>query len=468
MPLNRRQFLKASGAAICVGALSRSGYAKANAVQRLPIPPLIESRRGRPIFLSMQAVNWSFCNGNSGAVWGFNGQYLGPTIRVNNGDNVKLSCSNRLFETIGLTVSGLQTPGAIINNPAHIIKPDASWSPVLPIRQAASTCWYHARTPKNSARQLYNGLAGMWIVDDADSNRQNLPNYYGVDDFPVILQDKHFSFAGVPEYKPPYEEGFLGDTLLTNGVHEPVLETGKSWIRLRLLNASNSRRYLLSLSNHQPMYLVAADRGLLVAPIMLNEFYLAPGERKEILIDMSQTDEVALMTGVRRKLADRVRDFFESPNVLKATNVLTLKSTGLLQAVPSRLPERFIVNDEVNYTARQSRQLDLKADGTINGERWRADRIDIRAAINSQERWLVTADLPQAFHIQGAEFRVVSAGNTVPRIEDSGWKDTVWIDSQVELLVRFRQPSSDYFPFLYQSRNLEFADRGAAGQLIVS
>jgi suppressor of ftsI len=466
MSLNRRQFLKASGVALCAGALPRRSLA--HSPQPLPIPPLIESKGGRPIFLSMQAVNWSFNAEKNAAVWGFNGQYLGPTVRVNSGENIKLTCSNRLYEPIGLTVSGIMMPGAIINNKANIIRSESSWSPVLPIRQSACTCWYHANTPSSTARHIYNGLAGMWIIEDINSRSLGLPNQYGVNDFPIILQDKHFNFSGVPEYKPPYSEGFLGDTLLTNGVSEPFVEVGKSWIRLRLLNASNARRYSLSLSNEQPMYLIASDQGTLDSPIGLMSLYLAPGERKEILIDMSQTNEVSLMTGVKRGFSERLRGIFELSNILPTTKALTLRSTGLSAAIKDTLPERLSVSQTVSYSAQQSRQLVLGRNGTINGNRWQSGRIDARMAINSQERWLVSADLPQSFYVQGAQFRVVSVGNKVPPAEDSGWKDTIWIDEPVELLVRFNQTSSDSYPFIYGSQNLELADAGAVGQFVVS
>lgn len=341
MSLSRRRFLQVSGMALCAGTLP--GFAHAQSPVRLPIPPLIESRNGRPIFLSMQAANWSFSEDKSATAWGFNGRYLGPTVRVHNGDNVKLSCSNHLYESIGLTVSGLLAPGAIINNPAGIMKPESSWSPVIPVRQRACTCWYHANTPKNMARHVYNGLAGMWIIEDANGKSQGLPDQYAINDFPVILQDKRFSFSGVPEYRPPYDSGFLGNTLLTNGVIEPFLEVGKTWIRLRLLNASNARRYLLSLSGDQPMYLIAGDQGLLNSPIVLKSLYLAPGERKEILVDMSQATEVSLLTGEVRGFADRVKGIFESSNVLSTTKALTLRSTGLSSIMPVGMPEKFNV-----------------------------------------------------------------------------------------------------------------------------
>lgn len=77
-----------------------------------------------------------------------------------------------------------------MGGPARMMSPNADWAPVLPIRQNAATLWYHANTPNRTAQQVYNGLAGMWLVEDEVSKSLPIPNHYGVDDFPVIIQDK--------------------------------------------------------------------------------------------------------------------------------------------------------------------------------------------------------------------------------------------------------------------------------------
>ncbi len=79
MSLSRRQFIQASGIALCAGAIPRTASA-AGQQQPLPIPPLIESRRGQPLFLTLQRSHWSFTQGTRAQVWGINGRYLGPTF----------------------------------------------------------------------------------------------------------------------------------------------------------------------------------------------------------------------------------------------------------------------------------------------------------------------------------------------------------------------------------------------------
>lgn len=105
-----------------------------------------------------------------------------------NGDDVKLIYSNRTPENVAMTISGLQVPGPLIGGAARMMSPSADWAPVLPIRQSAATLWYHANTPNRTAQQVYNGLAGMWLVEDEVSKSLPIPNHYGVDDFPIIIQ----------------------------------------------------------------------------------------------------------------------------------------------------------------------------------------------------------------------------------------------------------------------------------------
>ena len=467
MSLSRRHFIKASGLALCAGALPQQAHA-AGKQPPLPVPPLLESRRGQPLFLTMQRAHWSFAQGTRASVWGINGQYLGPTVRVWSGDDVKLIYSNRLAENVAMTVQGLQVPGALIGGAARMMSPGADWAPVLPIRQSAATLWYRANTPNHAAQQVYNGLAGMWLVEDEVSKTLPIPNHYGVDDFPLIIQDKRLDNFGSPQYSEPGSGGFVGDILLVNGAQSPYVEVSRGWVRLRLLNASNSRRYQLQVSDGRALYAIAGDQGFLPAPVAVKQLALAPGERREVLIDMTNGDEVSITCGEAASIVDRIRGIFEPSSILVSTLVLTLRPTGLLPLVTSALPMRLLPADVLKGAPVRSRDITLGDDPGINGQRWDPQRIDITTQQGSWERWTVRADMPQAFHIEGVSFLVDNINGAMPFPEDRGWKDTVWIDGQVELLVYFGQPSWAHFPFQFASQTLEMADRGSAGQLLVN
>ncbi|QKJ88698.1 Cell division protein FtsP [Paramixta manurensis] len=468
MSFSRRQFIQASGLALCASAVPFRALA-AGGETALPVPPLLESRRGQPLFLTLQRSHWSFSgDSNKAPVWGVNGMYLGPTVRVWSGDDVKLIYSNRLNEPVAMTVSGLQVPGALMGGAPRLMSPGVDWSPVLPIRQAAATCWYHANTPNRMAPHVYNGLAGMWLIEDEVSKALPLPNHYGVDDFPLIIQDKRLDNFGTPVYNPPDNGGMVGDTLLVNGVQNPYVEVSRGWVRLRLLNASNARRYALSLSDNRPFNVIASDQGFLPAPVAVQQLSLAPGERREVLIDMSQGDEVSITAGAAAGIMDRLRGLFEPSSILTSTLVLTLRPTGLLPLVTDNLPMRLLADQLIDGTPSRIREFRL-GDSLpgINGALWDMSRIDTQAQQGTWERWIIHADMPQPLHIQGVMFLIKSVNGASPMGEDRGWKDTVWVDGDVELLVSFTQPSSDHFPFVYYSQALEMADRGSAGQLLV-
>ena len=76
----------------------------------------------------------------------------------------------------------------------------------------------------------------MFIVDDPDIPiAEVLPREYGVDDIPVIVQDKKIDDEGNSAPAPPLGgTGLLGDTLLVNGTHGPYLDVTTERVRLRL------------------------------------------------------------------------------------------------------------------------------------------------------------------------------------------------------------------------------------------
>ncbi len=467
MSLSRRQFIQASGMALCAGAVPLRANAAGQQLP-LPVPPLLESRRGQPLFLTLQRAHWAFTGGSKTPVWGVNGRYLGPTIRVWSGDDVKMIYSNRLQDNIGMTIAGLQVPGPLMGGAPRMMSPGVDWAPVLPIRQQAATLWYRASTPNRSAQQVYNGLAGMWLIEDEVSKSLPIPNHYGVDDFPVIIQDKRLDNFGAPEYVEPGSGGFVGDTLLVNGVQSPYVEVSRGWVRLRLLNASNSRRYLLQMSDSRAMHVISSDQGFLPAPVSVKQLSLAPGERREILVDMTEGKEVSITCGEAAGIMDRIRGFFEPSSILISTLVLTLRPTGLLPLVTDTLPMRLLPDEIINGSPARSRDITLGDEPGINGQLWDINRIDIQTQQGTWERWTVRSDMPQSFHIEGVSFLIKNVNGAAPFGEDRGWKDTVWIDGQVELLVYFGQPSWEHFPFLYSSQTLEMADRGSIGQLLVN
>src|SRR5699024_12103811 len=137
-----------------------------------------------------------------------------------------------------------------------------------------------------SSKQVYEGLAGMMIVEDENTKRleNRLPDEYRIDDIPVVIQDRFL----VDGYKLDYDEvksidGTAGDTLLLNGTANASFDATGRYLRMRLLNGSNVTNFEFILQNHATFYQIGTDGGLLNYPIELKHLFLSAGERAEII-----------------------------------------------------------------------------------------------------------------------------------------------------------------------------------------
>src|SRR5690606_21417137 len=197
----RRRVLQRTGA-IAAAAIIGRACAEAEAPQSgklLPIPELRDARAsGGLIDLVASEGRHAFIAGRPAQTYGYSAPYLGPVLLVHDGDDVQFSVENRLGFDTTAHWHGVLTPAALDGGPHIIIPPGETWRPKLSIRQPETTAWYHAHPHGDSGRQVYMGLAGMMIVKDGTSARLGLPESYGVDDLPIILQDRSLDDDGKP------------------------------------------------------------------------------------------------------------------------------------------------------------------------------------------------------------------------------------------------------------------------------
>ena len=466
--LSRRQLLKSATVATAMSAIPMPLWAAS--AQPLVIPKLIETRRGKPIFLNLQTTQTALLDNKLTEVWGFNGQYLGPTIRIKRNDFAKLNYRNNLSQFVALNIQGLQASGELMGGIAKTLQKNDTWAPIIPVTQAASTCFYRSCTLANSAYQTYRGLVGMWLIEDADSQQAGLPNKYGVNDIPLILQDLQLNSDGVPMFQQG--EAFIGEYLLVNGQQAPYLEVPRGIVRLRLLNASLSRSYELRFDDERNFVLIAQDLGFLPQGKVLNAVHLAPGERIEILVDLNEGDGVSLIVGKKRGLFDKIGRLFKSDGELNDNTVLELRPQGAAasSAFDNKKKWQFVSDaaEILNAPVQAERQFHLdRGNATINEQRFDPRRIDVTSKVGNIERWTLTASSGVGFTVQGAKFVIESYnGNKLPA-SDIGWKDTAWISGKVQILVKFDNPSSNNYPFTFGASDLMLADKGCMGLMLV-
>ncbi|WP_333893179.1 multicopper oxidase domain-containing protein, partial [Atlantibacter subterraneus] len=222
--MHRRDFLKYSavlGAASALPLWSR--FALAADRPALPIPNLLSADAESRIRLTIQAGQTLF-NGKAAATWGYNGNLLGPALQLRQGKAVTVNIHNTLAEETTLHWHGLEVPGEVDGGPQGVIKPGETCTVSFTPQQRAATCWFHPHQHGKTGHQVAMGLAGLVLIEDNDSRLLRLPQQWGIDDVPLIIQDKRFGADGQIDYQLDVMSaavGWFGDTLLCNGAAYP-------------------------------------------------------------------------------------------------------------------------------------------------------------------------------------------------------------------------------------------------------
>lgn len=489
--ITRRRFLEGSlGTAAVLGGCAAEGQ---NAGIPLPIPELVDARtQNGAIELAAAEGRHAFLPGRLAKTYGFSAPYLGPTLRVHKGDEVEFTVENRLDRRMTSHWHGVLVPAALDGGPHLLVKPGEIWRPVLTIDQPETTAWYHSHPHGDTGRQVYMGLAGLMIVEDGAGERLGLPRTYGVDDLPIILQDRLLDADGSLVYStvgPTRMVGMRGDTLLVNGAISPFARVPRGLVRLRLLNAANARNFDLRFTDGRTFHVIASDGGYLPAPIAMTTLIIAPSERFEVLVDFSDgkvgvletaPDDTmmrgmggGMMAGLAQSVGGELLRLEPHSRSAAAASVIPATLVPPAASDPSRAVRRRRVSLDMGpaMMGRQDPGGGMRMGGGmgppmgINGQAYDMDRIDFAPKLGDTEIWEVTPNMmAHPFHVHGVVFNVLSIGGKAPAPHLAGGKDTILLNEPAELLMTFTQPASREFPFMFHCHILEHEDGGMMGQ----
>jgi blue copper oxidase len=298
--LSRRSVLAAGTAfALCPPPAVAQGTVRT----ALPIPRELAPDANGEIVFAARVGEMEFSPGCRTPTYGYNGAYLGPALRLRRGRTVTVGFTNGLPEATTVHWHGLIIPGDADGGPHNPVPAGGHWRPKLSVDQPAATLWFHPHFYPTTTTQVTRGLAGLVIVDDEESDQLGLPSRWGVDDVPLIIQDRRFRedgrFFDVMNLTA-ITFGYVGNVPLVNGVRYPEAKTARGWVRLRLLDGSNARSYVLRASDDRALFVIASDGGLLETPVGMKQITLHAGERFEVLVDCrsgTPFDLVALPVG---------------------------------------------------------------------------------------------------------------------------------------------------------------------------
>jgi len=443
------------------GRQSQLGFANP-----LRIPPLaqptVTSDGVKRFELNLQADGMSqFLLGVTTRTWGINGAYLGPTIRAARGDRVQMVVRNQLNEATTLHWHGMRLPARMDGGPHQMIQPGKTWTPEWTIDQPAATTWFHPHPHGSTAMHVYRGLAGMFIIDEPGGSQ--LPSTYGVDDIPLIIQDKRFRPDGSLNESAVESGtfGLVGDTFVVNGTHDPYLEVGSQLVRLRLLNASNARVFQIGVADERAFHVVATDGGLLEQPVQAKRIKLSPGERVEVVARFAPGEQVVLNS--RGEDGDQANIEEGDFDLLKIVAKSSLAASAPLQQqlggalAPPAPPGAKVRTFKLGGSEINDKDMDMS-------------RIDEVVPAGAHEIWEITnTTFSHNFHIHEVAFRIVEVNGAPPPAYQQGPKDTVFVprSSKVRLAVQFGHFSDPTLPYMYHCHILRHEDKGMMGQFVI-
>jgi blue copper oxidase len=238
---------------------------------------------GLNISLTMKKDSVQFLPGNKTQTFGFNNyKYFGPTLILHKGQQVNLTVMNMIGDTTTVHWHGLHVAAVNDGGPHTMIMDGMNWTPQFTVMDNASTFWYHPHLDGKTGLQALRGAAGVIIVRDNEEAALNLPRTYGVDDFPVVVQSHEF------DSQNQIDPRAMSDSiLLVNGTVNPFVNLPAQVVRLRLLNASQERTFNFGLTANKVFSVIGNDGGLLSASVSTTRISVSPGERAEILVDLS-------------------------------------------------------------------------------------------------------------------------------------------------------------------------------------
>ncbi|MBI3041730.1 MAG: multicopper oxidase family protein [Betaproteobacteria bacterium] len=438
-------------------------------------------------------------------------RFLNPALLAKRGEEIRVRMVNRLQEPTIIHWHGLGNDARNDGNGLYLAEPGKAYEYAFKLQDRASMYFYHPHPHGYIPGQVYHGLASLLFVEDEEEAalRRSLDLALGETEIPLVLQDRNFDAQGRLEYKISREEmfqGFVGGRLLVNLADRPFLSATRRIYRFRILNGSNARTYQLAfLQGGRKLghYLVGTDGGLLAAPQRVEQAFISPAQRLDLLLDLREANEgrpVTLATlafdpmhaegaggdsmagmdhgkmGAQQMPAAPMQGMTMEGEP-RALLRIDLKSSP---AYPRKVPATLSMLPAAKAPSGTPRRIKLAHDGkgkwTINGQTYDAGKNALTVQRGASESWLIENDrasMPHPMHIHGFQFRVLERNGSPAQVrtlagargllpQDLGFTDTVnvWPGESVRVAFDFSHLYSGDQDYVFHCHNLEHAELG--------
>lgn len=486
--MKRKQFLKTAGLGTGLLALyplmnsCTFGERVKSGVfpNKLPIPDEIKQTSFE---LSASTADINLAENLHLSGFQFNRSIPGPTIRQKRGENVYINFNNEIRQESIIHWHGLIVPPEMDGHPKDVIS-DGTYNYQFKLNQRAGTYWYHPHPHHITGEQVYRGLSGLFFIEDEEEKALNLPD--GEYEIPLIIQDRKVTENGEIIYNPSMPEqmmtGYLGDTILVNGVPNPYHKVKAGTYRIRILNGSNARIYNLAFKNEMSFIVIGTDGGLLPEAIETTELLMAPGERADILVDFSKVKDLdqiqliskhfdvpgggGMMGGMQNMMGS------DAPEQGARFKLMEFRISETSDRNPVQLPEKlseanFPKESDADRTRPIRLAMEMMNGHTINGRQFEMERVDEQVPQGDTEIWefINNSNVPHPMHVHAVQFKVLDrsgARGLIPT--ETGWKDTVLVmpGETVRVIMKFDAQKGIY---VFHCHNLEHEDNGMMSNL---
>ena len=470
-----------------------NAYALTPFVDALPIPSAapIDGLRASPVDPSVQLPYYRIAMREAEVqlhrdlkptrIWGYAGMLPGPLLETRKGQGMLVEWVNELparhflpidrrlhgaqagqpeVRTV-VHVHGAKVPPGSDGYPEHWYAPGSSRLYHYPNEQDAAMLWYHDHAMGINRLNVYAGLLGPFLIRDDTEDALDLPR--GKYEIPLTLCDRILDEDGQLLYPVSGYPGadwipeLFADTTLVNGKLLPYLDVEPRRYRLRVLNGSNSRVYLLSLSTGQGFHQIGSDQGLLAGPVELNRLSVAPAERADVIVDFAGRagERIELTNGVAPLMQFRVSAGAERSNSGLPVTLRTVERIAETEAITTRV---HTLDEEDDLVANPVVLL-------LNGTHWDMP-VTERPVHGTTEIWSFVnlTDDSHPVHLHAVRFQILDrrrfdishyriegqmryiGGAVPPEPGEAGWKDTVRVDPKTvtRIIVRFEGYTGRY------------------------
>lgn len=390
-----------------------------------------QNREDKIININLEAKESKILlDGNLVNLYTYNGMSPGPIIRAKVGDTLNATLINSLNEDTTIHWHGLQLPNGMDG------VPDVTQKPVKPGKEFIYTFklnepgiyWYHSHA--DTSEQVGRGLYGILIVEQKNETLKfDKEQLLVLDDIRINRDGQIAQFENMMDARMA---GRYGNTYFINGKSSfDITANRNSFLKIDLVNTANARIFKFAIEDHN-FIVLGNDIGRIKKPYETDSLILAPGERAEILVYLSQTtkDNFKLLnlatrhpevigklhyTDVGKK--QKQKDLIYYQNLIKENLRADLPDwSDKLGNKPDIEFDLYAIND--------------KKDGfkwTINGNYYpeKPDIQNMTIGKFYKLRYASKQRMVHPMHLHGQKF-IILARNGVP-VNDTMWRDTALV-----------------------------------------